>query len=180
MLVHILEVAVALLLLATAVQLVRCNRTFNKEKQTPLMSTAIISEKAKPVEKSYGKSANILHDYIGEFFVDETINDELEAYKNADVAKTSIASQAAVVSAVTANSQMKSNALDSNNERSNILSFEERVEITSDKVLSEDEDDSVITVLNSSHAPDGVADENVMSDKVVHAMLDEAKLVCAS
>ena len=45
--------------------------------------------------------------------------------------------------------------------------------------VSVNEDDTVIKVI-STKASNAIASDKVMSDKVVHAMLDEAKLVCAS
>jgi len=47
------------------------------------------------------------------------------------------------------------------------------------EVYNELDDDSVITVMPTAVSSD-CENGNVMSDKVVHAMLDEAKLVCAS
>lgn len=46
--------------------------------------------------------------------------------------------------------------------------------------LDELEEDSIITVMAPAEGQFGFAHERVMTDKVVHAMLDEAKLVCAS
>lgn len=49
-----------------------------------------------------------------------------------------------------------------------------------DLEVEELEEDSIITVMSSASNEAGSDSEKVMTDKVVHAMLDEAKLVCAS
>ena len=42
------------------------------------------------------------------------------------------------------------------------------------------EDDSIIKVVSSQTSMTEGGEDKIMSDKVVHAMLDEAKLVCIS
>jgi hypothetical protein len=186
MFVHILEVVVALLVIATVVQVFRCNRTRYKTIQTPNILPSLSLDLPKHIEKEYGTSANILHDYIGEFFIDATradqaIADELKVYKNAEAIKVELVRQAKLTVADSKGIPETPEKLESkNSERSNIFSFEERADVAPDNVFSEDEDDSVITVMSASSAPSGVADDKFMSNKVVHAMLDEAKLVCAS
>jgi hypothetical protein len=180
--VHILEVLAALLVVATTVQIFRCYRstyqTFND--LTPLTSSS-----PKQIEKSYSGSGNILHDYIGEFFIDEARADEisvneLKAYKNADVSSVKSKHQAELTAEFINVATEKNVILDSASERSNVFSFDARAEATAGIGLSEDDDDTVIKVMTSSNAPTGIVDNKIMSDKVVLAMLDEAKLVCTS
>ena len=47
-------------------------------------------------------------------------------------------------------------------------------------MIEDGDDDLVITVMPQSKTTSGEADENIMSEKVVHAMLNEAKLACVS
>jgi len=181
MYVHVLEAVVALLIVATAIQLFRCYRSFYLTIQTPNVAPPVISSFPKKIEKNYSASGNILHDYIGEFFVDEAIAVELNEYKNAEVISVKKTIGAAnLTEAIIKETKEKKERLESNSERSNVFSFEERAEVSPDKTVSEDEDDTVITVMSSSTAPSGIVDDKIMSDKVVHAMLDEARLVCAS
>ena len=66
-------------------------------------------------------------------------------------------------------------------ESASALAATTEVEVVQAPAVSEQkelEDDLVITVNAESNA--GSPSDRVMSDKVVHAMLDEAKLVCVS
>jgi len=179
MYVHVLEAVVALLIVATAVQLFRCNRDFYQTRQIPNVAPPIISSPPKKIEKNYSTSGNILHDYIGEFFIDEAIEVELDEYKNAEVISVKSLSTTKLTAATIKETKEKEGRLE-NTKRSNVLSFEERAEASPDKTFSEEDDDTVITVMTTSTVPSGAVDDKVMSDKVVHAMLDEAKLICAS
>jgi len=58
--------------------------------------------------------------------------------------------------------------------------FMEKESVEKVAVEKEIEEDSIITVMPSAAGETGRKTEKVMTDKVVHAMLDEAKLVCAS
>ena len=180
MYVHVLEAVVALLVVATAVQLFRCYRSFYQTTQTPSVAPPVISNLPNEIEKNYSSTGNILHDYIGEFFIDEAKAVNLDEYKNAEVINVKSVGTTKLTTAIIKETKEKEGNLANNIERSNVLSFEERADVSPDTTFSEDDDDLVITVMSSSTALSGVVDDKVMSDKVVHAMLDEAKLVCAS
>ena len=69
------------------------------------------------------------------------------------------------------------------NTASNVVSIDEKLKVEVESLgmeLVDEDDDSVITVMSPVKGASVNAGENVMSDKVVHAMLDEAKLVCVS
>jgi hypothetical protein len=187
--VHILEVLAALLVVATAVQLFRCYRSSYKAHQTSNALTSVTANIPKNIEKSHRTSGNILHDYIGEFFTDETIDDEtvgdgaiageLKTYQNAEVINLKSISHAKLTAEIIKVATEKEVILENLRERSNIFSLEGRADVTPDITFSQEDEDTVITVMTSSNSPASIVDDKVMSDKVVHAMLDEAKLVCA-
>jgi len=182
MYIHVLEVVVALLVVATAVQLFRCYRSFYKTTQTPNTPPIVVSHLPKQIEKSYSTTGNILHDYIGEFFIDavDSTVAKLEEYQVAATTKVKAVESVKLTAAILEETEVKGVNVIQVEKRSNILCFDERTEEHADKSSAEDDDDTVITVMTPSPAPSGVVDNNVMSDKVVHAMLDEAKLVCVS
>jgi len=180
MYIHVLEVVVALLVVATAVQLLRCYRSFYKTTQTPIASPTVVAHLPNQIEKDYRTSGNILHDYIGEFFIDSA-DSAVANLKEYQVAETIKVEALKLTAAIVEEADLKEVSVSKFEKRSNILCFDDRPETHSDKVPVEDDDDTVITVMTPSTVPSGgVVDDNVMSDKVVHAMLDEAKLVCVS
>ena len=159
--VHILEVLVALLVVATAVQLFRCYRSFYKAHQTSNALTSVTANIPKNIEKSHCTSGNILHDYIGEFFTDETIDDEtvsdraivgeLKTYQNAKLT-------AEIIKVATE----KEVILENLRERSNIFSLEGRADVAPDITLSQEDEDTVITVMTSSNSPASIVDDKVI------------------
>ncbi len=169
--VHVLEVATALLVLLTAFQVHRCYRDFYQAAQVPNVVTPVVAPLPRQVaEKPFSASDTILNDYIGEFFMEtnhETVAN-IDAYK---------------IDAIDA-PKLTAAIIPDKKENSNVLSFDERSDVVADNCSFENslenEDDSVITVMPSSKTSSGEIDESIMSDKVVHAMLDEAKLVCVS
>ena len=137
MYIHMLEVVVALLVVATAVQIFRYYRAFYETTQVPAVLPTAVSHLPNQIENSDSASGNILHDYIGAFFIEST-DSAVAKLKDYQVAET-----------------IKVKAV-------------------------EEGDDTVITVMTLSTDLGGVVEGNVMSDEVVHAMLDEAKLICVS
>ena len=169
MFIHVLEATVAVLLAATAVQLFRCNRSFYQANQIPAAATR---PKVLPntADKAYSSSASILHDYIGEFFIDEAMANELKDYQNIETTRVTAAK----------NTKAKAQNLANKSEASNVFNFEDNTKASPEKMRLDEDEDTVITVMSPVNAPKGSTEDKVMSDKVVHAMLDEAKLVCAS
>lgn len=150
-----------------------------------------------------GANNRILNDYIGEFFADSEVT-PIDYYK-ADIATSSGPEESSMPSDLVASSLFESTKLVSEvsgnkrNEKNSEADSDEMIvveshariqpvildnestpaerEVSDEESLSYDED-SVITV--ESEASIKVSDSKVMSEKVVHAMLDEARIVCPS
>jgi len=182
--IHVLEVATIFLVGLTAFQVHRCYQAFNEKASSPHAansshSPSVMKSIAQNVDKPLSAPESILHDYIGEFFMDGSA----EAVENIDVYKVNehaTVESVIMLEEVDAPVSMAEN-LSEKREGSNVVNFDERPDNTTRlEILVEEDDDSVITVMTSSKSASGNTPENVMSDKVVHAMLDEAKLVCVS
>ena len=143
-------------------------------------------------------NGQILNDYIGEFF-SEPVQANIEAFRNpVETVTTKLSSAPAsqeLEEQVSPGVVEKSVSEKDNDE---IIVVETHVKKITPVILSDDTldseslpiltemaqasellgDDSVITVMPENDGGD--VSEKVMSDKVVHAMLDEARLVCAS
>ena len=179
--VYVLEVATVLLVGLTVFQVHRCYKAFNQKALSSSVSSLSSSEikpSAYSINKPLSAPESILHDYIGEFFMGsspETVAN-IDAYKVND---SHVAKEVAVKEVSATVREMDN--FPEKTESSNVVSFDERSDNTKRlEILVEEEDDSVITVMTNSKSASGSSSENVMSDKVVHAMLDEAKLVCVS
>ena len=184
MYIYVLEVVTALLVVATVVQVYRCSKSFYNTAQVSKVPSSVTAPATHPdiIEKTYSSSGDILHDYIGEFFLesDSAAGIQLKQYQVSEPTKViPVKSVPLITTAIIQESGVKERR-DDIESVSNVLSFDEPSEGLEKKVIVEDDDDTVITVMNSSEAPSGSNGGNVMSDKVVHAMLDEAKLVCVS
>ena len=146
-------------------------------KEEPTVNTLETSIQPKSSEST--SNDQILNDYIGEFF-SEAVSPDIQAFKH-----FSVESQASEVEELPS-VEPESDEIIIVESRSTISpviidesGFEdEDLPVLTEIATSSLEDDSIITVApaNTGHQPS----ENVMSDKVVHAMLDEARLVCAS
>jgi len=165
--IHVLELATALLVLLLAIQIKRCYTEYSASAQALSDDRSVVRKKEDALDKQdmaattvVGKSAAatgsaaILNDYIGEFF-------------DSPVADIGAFRATASPSAVMAASNESSHPLSAEVEADNAL-----------PVLNEEVDGEIIMV--AEEASEANETEQVMSDKVVHAMLDEAKLVCAS
>lgn len=106
----------------------------------------------------------LLNDYIGEFFSEPVKAADIMPFKN---------SGSELASAV--GKPLHSEAVDLANVATAEVEVAQAPAVSAQKEL---EDDLVITVNAESNS--GSPSDRVMSDKVVHAMLDEAKLVCVS
>ena len=187
--IHVLEVAVILLVGLTAFQVHRCYQAFNEKAlfpraASPSHSPSVIKPITQNGDKPLSAPESILHDYIGEFFMDVSA----EAVANIDAYKVNkhatvesvIMVEEVIVEEVDAPVRVAENQSEKTG-GSNVVNFDERSDISRRlEILVEEEDDSVITVMTNSKSASRNTPENVMSDKVVHAMLDEAKLVCVS
>lgn len=179
MYVHVLEVMAVILVIVSVIQVFRCYRAFNKTSQTPNIASSGTSSSIKEIARSYQGAGQILHDYIGEFFVENASS--LNQLQNRSSLESSVVGSSSKLKAAIVNdNDVKIQIEKPAAAHSNILNFDERPETATDKKLMDDEEDSVITVMDAPDITSGICDGNVMSDKVVHAMLDEAKLVCAS
>jgi hypothetical protein len=178
--IYVLEVVTALLVIATAVQVSRCYRSFYQTTQTSKISSPAVITPSLPdqTEKSYSTSGDILHDYIGEFFLDneDPITAQLKQYQVTEKIMVESAEPVSLKAEIIKHNGIQERSSDVVG-RSNVLSFDDSLD---EKTLAEDDDDTVITVMTSPVTNSGAIKGNVMSDKVVHAMLDEAKLACVS
>lgn len=140
------------------------------------------------------KSSTILKDYIGEFFSEPQLM-EMESFKAPEPTKLVSVNQSLdqsldqiVLTSVVSDLGIEEDIikvepmLGGSNEKYDIKTLEavlvEDDAIPTLKELSDLESESFITVASSNN--DSEQSNKVMSDKVVMAMLDEAKLVCAS
>ncbi len=167
--IHVLELATALLVLLLAVRINRCYQEFtvqestqrelNKAQKTQNARTIAPADGA-PQPAAQATSTAILNDYIGGFF--EAPTADITAFRAAApvAAKTAVEREAPAEQTVA---------------ESPITESMEELELP---VLSEEIDGEIIMV--AAEDSDVAESDRVMSDKVVHAMLDEAKLVCAS
>lgn len=145
----------------------------------PVMEVSSLSGKASSdntvTNHDSSKSSGVLSDYIGAFFT-ETITVDIEAFKADKVVE-------------------KLDHSESSDEIIEILPILRSSELITGPELIEpailsstvnearqesEDDDSVILVMTSTSSDASEADDKVMSDKVVHAMLDEARLACVS
>ena len=171
------------------------NKHYSEEKRSVRASISVPN--VKPTEIS--NAEEILNDYIGEFFTETKPTIDIQAYR-ADVSETealNISHQDEIIVMDTLPVGSLDVALNdsvSDNDESievipvlNTLllpELEPALPVSNVPLLESDgknmsEDDSVITVASTQSSKLKGAD-NIMSDKVVHAMLDEAKLVCVS
>ena len=148
----------------------------NEEKQKVRSSKSVPN--VSPTE--INRAEEILNDYIGEFFT-ETHAVDISAFK-VDQHEETIVMDTLPVSSF-------DHALnDSEGANEDVI---EVIPVLNTPILPESfaeasnspisvDDDLVITVANTSASNMDDGSDNIMSDKVVHAMLDEAKLVCVS
>ena len=174
---------------------VRITVSIAEKQQTPsvvdniVVSKISVAESARvPVSTSAKKSSAILNDYIGEFF-SQTEALDIDAFRASQQISASETSH--TVETSSANEQASLAPLsESDDEVISIENSQARGELLTTSTLSDldevsiptlkefSDSDTFITV--SSPENDVESKHNVMSDKVVLAMLDEAKLVCAS
>lgn len=199
--IHGLEVTVVLLSALLAYQIVRCNRAFYQNPQSAIEPSSadfanletvievseelelVAEENIEPALKS--QSQSILDDYIGEFFSEEP-QANIQAFKAKDVDAESISGRenssaapevTADVLAAYKNAPEKTVEQAANDvpEFSPELSVSEPVLLNQVQLIATEEEDSFIVVESEEYAVDSHK-VDVMSDKVVHAMLKEAKL----
>ncbi len=140
------------------------------------------------VEAKENKPTSILNEYIGEFF-SETQALDIEPFRSTETIKTSplhtLADQK--VASLSVNEFQADDDIIKVESHGACTNFNKSVDISSKIIegiiptlheFSDLETDTFITV--ASINDDIKNDNKVMSDKVVMAMLDEAKLVCAS
>lgn len=139
-------------------------------------------------------NGQILNDYIGEFFA-EPERADIEAYKLEsarggsidDVPITPVESSVEMSEPLTDQDKDEVIVVESHCKIQPVILESDELDLDSLPILTEIatieepeqlEDDSIITVM--SQHDNQQSNAKVMSDKVVHAMLDEARLVCVS
>jgi len=142
-----------------------------------------VNARLKPVARTAAAvgSETILVDYIGGFFGESAVAD-IQPYKASSPEPTTVAEHVVeeslvvpdefrAVSGTAANEKDAAVVLDS-------VSPALLVPVLVDQVMLDEADDDTFIMVETEGTE--ASSVNVMSDKVVHAMLDEAKLVCVS
>ncbi len=176
----------------------------SKHLETKGKATETLGIEALPQEAVAGTGTNresmhsngqILNDYIGEFFA-EPMPADIGACKRESSDEASIESAAVtpaespVVKSEAPREQDKDEVIvvESDTRIQAVILESEELDLDSLPILTEiasiaeepgqSEEDSIIMVMSGNDSQQ--ANAKVMSDKVVHAMLDEARLVCTS
>jgi len=188
--IHGLEVATVMLVGLMAYQIFKCYRNYKasseaKGEQSASVNSVIDSEEVlvapereaqtqahAQVSEPESASNAILNDYIGEFFgSSETSSADIQAYK--------AVTQPAYVAPEEAQNQPEAITVS----KEQLASFKapetiEPILVNPVRVVDLDEEDTFIVVEDDSIQTHN-KNANVMSDKVVHAMLEEANLAAS-
>ena len=149
-----------------------------------VVELAYASTLASP-DVSENENSRVLNDYIGEFF-NEKPETNIQAFRDKKPSK--IINPVINISEAVLSTVSSSDEIIKVEEQFLVPVIPELVQSATAPVLTDvnassfdvEEDDSVITVMPLSALESGDVSDKIMSDKVVHAMLDEANLVCAS
>ncbi|TNC80454.1 MAG: hypothetical protein C9356_13660 [Oleiphilus sp.] len=140
---------------------------------------AAVAASATPAAEPVSKA--ILNDYIGGFFAETPVPD-LQAYRAESTAELSGSAEKAMDQEVSTAVETETNAVSVSTEQLAEFRAPETIEpvlVKPVRVVDLDEEDTFIVVEDENvlcHA----SNENVMSDKVVMAMLKEANMVASS